>query len=236
MNSASAYCIIIFLGMVLGYLCGSIMFSRIVANKKHVDITQVGSCNSGASNVARVLGKKLGILVLFLDMLKTIIPIIIVWMVAEFGLYQYMPANSFNYKNTVYLTGLFVVLGHVFPVYYKFKGGKGIACSIAIYFMLSPFLGLISLLIVFISLAITKISSIGSLLMTVIMPFLVLIVGLNYLYILNTDINYFKIDTLNYFLNSLFPFVMMLLISGLVLYKHKDNIKNLLEKKENKII
>lgn len=232
-----SYFLIILLAIILGYLFGSINFSSIIAKSKNINIHEVGSKNAGASNIARTLGKKWGIIVFILDMLKTIISIVIVWMIAEFGLNRNFCSSNFNYKNIVYITGTFTIIGHIFPIYQKFKnGGKGVSCSIGFYFMCSPFLGLLSLLIIFISLKITKKSSLGSIICSSIMPFMVLVIGINYLFILNLNINYFKLDTLNYFYNSLFPFSIALINSSLVIWRHKKNIKNLIQKKELELV
>ena len=121
--------------ILLGYLSGSILFGKIVAHLKGVDLRKVGSGNVGATNTARALGKKYGALVFFLDMLKGYVPTEI-----AVGIYGY---DSFTTAGV----GLACVLGHMFSVFDNFKGGKGVATAFGVLLALSPFVALLSLLI-----------------------------------------------------------------------------------------
>src|SRR5688500_11562142 len=112
--------------VVGSYLAGSIPFGLVVARARGVDIRAVGSKNIGATNVARALGKKLGALVLFLDALKGLLPTL----VARHALHLD--------DNLVALVGLAAILGHVFPVWLRFRGGKGVATALGVFAALTP--------------------------------------------------------------------------------------------------
>ena len=118
--------------IVVSYLFGSIPTGVIIGKIfYHKDIRQFGSKNSGGTNAARVLGKKVGILVIILDMLKTVIPFYVLWAILTFSsLSQYMTWGNGYFAAPLYIWGsvLFCALGHCFSVFLKFKGGKAVAC------------------------------------------------------------------------------------------------------------
>lgn len=117
--------------IVVSYFVGNISFSRMFGKIKHKDITKLGSGNAGSTNVLRNFGFKFGVLNLCLDILKGFIPSIAFYYV--FG------------ENIIYLytAGISVMLGHIFPVIYKFKGGKGIASMLGIFLAADPIITLI---------------------------------------------------------------------------------------------
>ena len=120
------------IAIIVSYLFGSIPTGVLIGKIfYHKDIRQYGSKNSGGTNAGRVLGKKIGIMVIILDMLKTVIPFYILWAVLTFsGVKQYMTwGNGYN-AIPLYIWGsvLFTALGHCFSVFLKFKGGKAVAC------------------------------------------------------------------------------------------------------------
>lgn len=187
--------------VALGYLCGSVPFGVIVtsmfANK---DVRASGSGNIGATNVARVAGKKLGALVLLLDAAKGSLPVLIGLQLApeQPVLHVAIAAAAF--------------LGHVFPVWLKFKGGKGVATALGVLLVLLPIsagIGFVTWVLVLIT---TRISSVGSLLGAL-----------------------FAIGS-SFFLGSPLPY--SLLGVGLfvaMLFTHRGNIERLLKKKENTV-
>ena len=118
---------------LLAFLLGAIPFGYIIARLKGVDIRKHGSGNVGATNVARVLGKKYGVAVYLLDFLKGYIPTAIA--VKLYGIDSFLTAS----------VGLFAVLGHMFSPFLGFRGGKGVATASGVLFGLSPFLGLLVL-------------------------------------------------------------------------------------------
>ena len=182
--------------ILTSYLMGSIPFglilTKIFLNK---DIRKIGSGNIGATNVLRAGNKIVGYLTLTLDVLKAIIPIIYI---------------KLNYPDLIYVSSLSVFLGHVFSIWLKFKGGKGVATYVGILFCINYFLGIIfviSWLIIFI---ISKFSSLGSILSSLVIP----------IYIFsNSDYN-----------NEYFFVIMFVLI----LFTHRENVKRLINKEESK--
>ena len=182
--------------ILISYLMGSIPFglilTKIFLNK---DIRKIGSGNIGATNVLRTGNKIVGYLTLILDVLKAIIPIIYI---------------KLNYPDLIYVSSLSVFLGHVFSIWLKFKGGKGVATYVGILFCINYFLGVIfviSWLIIFI---ISKFSSLGSILASLIIPIYIF---------LNSNYN-----------NEYFFIIMFVLI----LFTHRENVKRLINKEESK--
>ena len=182
--------------ILTSYLMGSIPFglilTKIFLNK---DIRKIGSGNIGATNVLRTGNKIVGYLTLILDVLKAIIPIIYI---------------KLNYPDLIYVSSLTVFLGHVFPIWLKFKGGKGVATYVGILFCINYFIGIIfviSWLIIFI---ISKFSSLGSILSSLVIPIYIF---------LNSDYN-----------NEYFFVIMFVLI----LFTHRENVKRLINKEESK--
>ena len=182
--------------VIFSYLLGSIPFgyllTKIFINK---DIRKIGSGNIGATNVLRTGNKLLGYSTLTLDILKAVIPIILI---------------KTYFIEYLYISSLCVFLGHVFPIWLKFKGGKGVATYVGILCCVDIFLAIgfgIVWLIVFL---IFKYSSLSSLISSLSIPIL------NY-FILNSDIVFF--------------FIIMFI---LIFYTHRENIKRLLNHTESK--
>ena len=180
----------------ISYLMGSIPFGLILTKiflKK--DIRKVGSGNIGATNVLRTGNKKIGYLTLILDVLKAVIPILYI---------------KFNFPELIYISSLTVFIGHVFPLWLKFKGGKGVATYVGILFSINYFLGIIfalSWLIIFFT---SKYSSLSSILSSLIIPIFI-----------------FSYPTNG---NQYFFIIMFVLI----LFTHKENVKRLINKEESK--
>ncbi len=175
---------------------GSIPFGLILTKiflKK--DIRKVGSGNIGATNVLRTGNKKIGYLTLILDVLKAVIPILYI---------------KFNFPELMYISSLTVFIGHVFPLWLKFKGGKGVATYVGILFSINYFLGIIfalSWLIIFFT---SKYSSLSSILSSLIIPIFIFLNPTNG--------------------NQYFFIIMFVLI----LFTHKENVKRLINKEESK--
>lgn len=151
--------IIIFIGVcILSYLLGSISIARLITNKKVDNISSVGSGNPGTMNMLRTHGMAMGLFTLFCDALKGAIP-------ALFGLLYFgeLYGVEMGYV-AVYSFGLFAVIGHIFPVFYKFKGGKGIATTFGMFMVADPICTLILFGIMFVTLYFIKIGSLVSLL------------------------------------------------------------------------
>ncbi len=187
---------------LIAYLLGSLNFAIIISGKTYKqDIREYGSKNAGMTNMMRTYGKRAAALTLLGDALKAIAA----------GLIGY----AFLGQLGAYIAGCGCVIGHMFPVFYKFKGGKGVVTTAASVLICNPFVFLI-LLVCFVAIvAGTRYISLGSVMCMLIYPFLLS-----------------AIDT---WLVGGCPYVLFaLLISVLVIYKHKDNIKRLRQGKENK--
>lgn len=191
---------------LLGYLLGSIpiglLLSRIFAK---VDPRTVGSKNIGATNVFRTAGKTLGILTLIGDVLKGLIPGIVIRWVAtdQWGL---------TTDQWIAIAGLSPFLGHIFPIFLGFKGGKGVATAVGVYLPISPLSVLIE---VFVFMGIVwkwRFISLGSMICATTIPVL---------------IAFFRSDSQAYF-------VISVIIAALILYRHQSNIVRLLQGTENK--
>ena len=185
--------------ILFAYLIGSIPIGVLLARLKGKDPRKIGSGNIGATNVMRTAGKTLGIVTLFGDILKGLIPTLIAVYLEEPKLF-------------IALVGLSVFLGHLFPVFLKFKGGKGVATGVGVYLAISPPAILISFVIFVIVFMIWKYVSLGSLMGTGIIPVS--------LYLLKAPPEYI---------------ILSLLIALCVFMKHNDNIKRLLAGTENKV-
>ena len=138
----------IFLVFFLSYISGSIPFGLILTKlflKK--DIRKIGSRNIGTTNVLRTGNKFIAILTLFLDILKGVVPVLV---------------TKYYFPNLIYLSGLMAFLGHIFPVWLNFKGGKGVATYVGIIFALSIKLGLFFCITWALIIFITKYSSLSS--------------------------------------------------------------------------
>jgi len=181
---------------IISYLMGSIPFGFILTKiflKK--DIREIGSGNIGATNALRTGNKLIGYSTLLLDVIKAILPVLYV---------------KINYPELIYIASLCAFLGHVFPVWLKFKGGKGVATYLGILFTINIFLGFIfcvSWLLIFL---ISKYSSLSSLIGSLTIP----------VYIFFND----------QMSNALFFGIMFVLI----FYTHRENIKRLKNKEESK--
>ena len=180
---------------LISYLFGSIpfgyLFTKILLKK---DIRNVGSGNIGATNVLRTGNKSLGYLTLVLDIAKAVLPVIYI---------------KFNYPDLVYISALCAFLGHLFPVWLKFKGGKGVATFVGILISINIYYALVFGTIWVLTFLISKYSSLSSLLASISIPI--------YLVIIDQS-------------NIIFFIIMFVLI----FYTHRENIKRLINKEETK--
>ena len=174
------------------------MLTKFLTNK---DITQTGSGNIGATNVYRSISKKAGVAVLLLDGIKPIIVLLAILYIS--------PEYFFEYK---YLIFLFSIIGHIFPIWLNFKGGKGVACYFGGNLFLFPVPTILAMIIWFFTVKLSKLSSLGALLSI----FLLTIYQLVFIY---------------GNLEKGLAFVIFLLI----FFKHSSNIKRLIKGEENKI-
>jgi len=192
----------LFLLFFLSYFLGSIPFALLIALPKGVDPRKEGSKNPGATNVTRLLGKKWGFLTFIGDSSKGIL--------ALFIAYSFF-VNKIPYSKDLILAGtaFFAVLGHLFSIFLKFKGGKGVATTIGVFLILTPKAMVLSLIIFLIAVFLFNYISIGSLLATALLP-------LN-IYFLHYPPEYV---------------ICSLALAILIWIKHKDNIKRLIKGEE----
>ena len=181
--------------IIFSYLLGSVPFGLILTKlflKK--DIRKIGSGNIGATNVLRSGNKLIGYLTLFFDILKAVIPVVYI---------------KLNYPDLIYISSLSVFLGHVFPIWLKFKGGKGVATYVGILFSINLILGFIfciSWLLVFL---LSKYSSLSSLVASLSVPL--------FLFFTNGE-----------------QIIFFIILFVLIFYTHRENIKRLKNKEESK--
>lgn len=141
---------------LFAYLVAAIPMGVLVGLARGVDIRQLGSGNIGATNAVRVLGKKLGVVVFVLDLLKAYLPVR--WAMASTALGE-LPEPEVGLA----IVGLAATLGHIFPIYLRFRGGKGVACALGVFAALMPICGMFAALIYVQTLVLTRVSAIGSL-------------------------------------------------------------------------
>lgn len=146
---------------VIGYLLGAIPFGLVISKMVGVDVRTEGSRNIGATNVNRVLGKKLGFITLVCDCLKGFLPMYFAAVLLP---------ESESKELVVALTGVMAVVGHMFPVYLKFRGGKGVATGMGVFLYLSAPAIIISLVVFLATVALTGFVSAGSLLASGLIP------------------------------------------------------------------
>lgn len=207
--------------MVAAYLIGSIsfavIFSKIFTGK---DVRDSGSGNAGATNMLRTAGKLPGILTFVCDALKGFAACMVGRVVFGY-LYTATAQNElFNPVYGAYLCCIAVMLGHIFPVFFGFKGGKAVACSVGTFAVCCPIAIILGLSGFVVSLVISKIVSLSSLIATVI------VVGTSVIYqFVAKDITY-----------NIIPVIILSLIAGFIVFiKHKDNIIRLAKGEEKKI-
>ncbi len=148
------------------YLAGTVPFGTIIARKvAGLDITQKGSGNIGATNVARELGLKWGLLTLMLDLLKGFLPVLVFTL--------FMPDHASGQA----MVGLSALLGHQFSIFKRFKGGKGVATALGIYLALAPLSALMAIPFFILTVAVSDFVSLGSMLGASIMPILLALQG-----------------------------------------------------------
>ena len=202
--------------LAVGYLFGLFQTGYIVGLIKHRDIRNYGSGNSGTTNAMRVLGKKAGAVVFIGDLLKSMLACLLVkWAAGKLG---------FEEKQIVFLlyAGLGAILGHNFPFYLKFKGGKGIASSWGLSLVLDWRIALISIVVFVVTIFTTKYVSLGSMIGTA--SFAVIwfvLLAFNWLVI-----PYGQVVEAS---------VLLMIVVLLAIIRHKDNIKRLLAGTENKM-
>lgn len=197
---------------IIAYVIGSINFSVILSKKiAGFDVREKGSGNAGTTNMLRSVGKGAAALTLICDVLKGVIAIVIAIILG----------NIFQVEDKallVQIAGVAVVLGHTFPIFFGFKGGKGVATSLGILLMTNWQIGLICLVFALVLMILTRMVSLGSCMAAVLFPILTLFIRENY--IVSEGSSYF---------------VYSIILAMIVLYNHRSNIKRILNGTENKL-
>ena len=192
---------------IIAYFIGSISFGVILTRKlAGFDVRDKGSKGAGTTNVLRTAGKRLAIITLICDALKGVVAILIAMLVAR--IWVDADANLLRY-----IAGFFAILGHTFPIFFEFRGGKGVATAIGILLMLNWQIGLTCLVFGIALIIITRMVSVGSMMAALLYPILTLIMG---------GVSWGAIG-------------FSVLIAALVIFNHRGNIDRLRKGTENKI-
>ena len=185
------YTIIAIISYFFGSIPSGFILTKLILKK---DIREIGSGNIGATNALRSGNRLIGYLTLILDIVKAIIPILYI---------------KYNFPEIIFISSLCVFLGHLFPIWLKFKGGKGVATYLGIILTINIFFGIVFGIIWIIIYLVTKYSSLGSLIASAAIPV--------YVFFING--------------NNVFFYIIMFV---LIFYTHRENIKRLINKEEIK--
>ena len=193
---------------IVAYVIGSINFAVIFSRKfAGFDVREKGSKNAGTTNVLRTVGKKVALLTLVCDILKGVAAILAAILAKHVW-------EGLDITTLKYIAGFMVILGHTFPIFFEFRGGKGVATAIGVLLMLNWKIGLICLVFGLLIIAFSKMVSLGSISAAILFPVLTIFLQENV---------------------GLVGIVFSFLIAGLVVFNHRSNIKRIKEGKENKL-
>lgn len=202
--------------LAIGYGFGLLQTGYLYGRAKGIDIRDYGSGNAGTTNALRTLGKKAGLITFLGDVFKCVLAVLVVWAIFHGTKAEIMPLLKLY-------TGAGVVLGHNFPFYLKFRGGKGIAASAGLFLSFDPIivgLALVTFVIVFL---LTNYVSLGS---------LVIYLGFMIELVVMGQLGYFRVSQ-----PVLYEmYIIAALLTILAFYKHKANIGRLLRGEENKTV
>lgn len=183
--------------VIVAYLIGNLSPSYVLGKlAKDIDIREHGSGNAGTTNVLRVMGKKFAALTFIVDALKGIIAVVLI--------------QHFYGANYAMVAGIFVVVGHNWPIILKFKGGKGVATSIGLILVINPLYGILAILVGIAALWKTKIVSVGSMVGMISFAILVLFFSKEHM-------------------------IFALVLAAMTIYRHKENIQRLMRGEEKTI-
>lgn len=215
--------LIAFLTAFVAYLIGSISGSIIISKAAGKgDIRESGSKNAGTTNMLRVHGKKLAVLTLLIDVLKGVLAVLLGIFVdyvlaRQYGMLSLVRPDEWIIGSVKYIAAIFVVLGHDYPIYFGFRGGKGVATSIGVAIMLDWKIGLVILIASLIIMLTTRYVSLGSVIGAIIYPCIVVA---------------FMLGKGEF---DLIYLVCAILLGLLIIAKHKQNIIRLKNGTENKL-
>ena len=193
---------------VIAYLIGSINFSVIISKKMAgFDLREKGSKNAGTTNMLRTVGKKAAAITLVCDILKGVIAVVLAKVLA----------SNVNEAIATQIAAICVVIGHTFPIFFEFKGGKGVATSIGILLVMNWEIGLICLSYGIVIIALTRMVSLGSISAAILFPILTIFISEHYI-----------AEGANFTIFGI-------LIAVIILFNHRTNIKRLNNGTENRI-
>lgn len=197
---------------VIAYAIGSVNFSVILSKKMAgFDVREKGSGNAGTTNMLRSVGKGAAALTLILDILKGLVAILIA---------KYIVGNLADSANTAILAqlaGFFVVVGHTFPMFFGFRGGKGVATSLGVLLLVNPLIGGICLVFALTVMALTRMVSLGSIMAAVLFPVLTIFIEDGYI-----------ADGYTYIIFGI-------AMAALVIFNHRSNLKRIYNGTENRL-
>lgn len=203
----------------LGYFLGSLNFSIIVVKLlKGRDIRTVGSRNAGLTNTYRCFGPQCAALTLVGDLLKGVVAVLLSQLFASMLKVGFAPDNEVKYIG--FIAGFFAILGHVFPIYYGFKGGKGVLVGVASFLPIEPRVFLTLLIIFIVVFVISRYVSVSSIMGAAAAPFAIFFMSL-------------IVDGAG-FGRSLMYMLLCIPMAGMVVYMHRSNIERYMEGTESK--
>ena len=195
---------------IIAYAIGSINFSVIFSRKfAGFDVREKGSGNAGTTNMLRTVGKKAAIITLICDILKGIVSILIALVISYF-------VKEVDRSILVQLAGFFAVFGHTFPIFFEFRGGKGVATALGVILLTNWQIGLICLVFALCLIILTKMVSLGSIMTAILFTILTIFIHENF------------IASGNYIIFGI-------ALGLLIVFNHRANLKRILEGNENKL-
>ena len=198
---------------IIAYAIGSINFSVILSKKMAgFDVREKGSGNAGSTNMLREVGKKAAILTLVCDILKGVVSILIAFLVGKI-------VKNVDRALLIQIAGILVVIGHTFPIFFGFKGGKGVATSFGVLLMVNWKIGFICLTFALVIIIASKMVSMGSIGAAILFPVLTIFINEHYIV---------SASGLKYFIFSL-------ILAIFVIFNHRENVKRILNGTENKL-
>ncbi|MCI8470872.1 MAG: glycerol-3-phosphate 1-O-acyltransferase PlsY [Clostridia bacterium] len=201
---------------IIAYCIGSVNFSVMISKKMAgFDVREKGSGNAGTTNMLRAVGKKAAAITLVCDILKGVVAIIIAIIIGNI-------VKGSNRELLLQIAGIAVVIGHSFPVFFGFKGGKGVATSLGILLMTNWQIGLICLVFALVLMLLTRMVSLGSCVVAILFPVLTLFINENYTVLTENK-------------NGSTYFIYSVILAVIVLYNHRSNIKRLMNGTENRL-
>ncbi len=196
---------------IIAYAIGSVNFSVILSKRiAGFDVREKGSGNAGTTNMLRSVGRGAAALTLILDIAKGLVAILVAYLLGKV-------IDNINSAILVQLAGFFVVLGHTFPAFFGFRGGKGVATSLGVLLFINPLIGVICLVFALVVMILTRMVSLGSIMAAVLFPVLTIFIKDNYI-----------VDGYNYVIFGI-------AMAVLVIFNHRSNLKRIYSGTENRV-